>query len=312
VVIAIIAVLIGLLLPAVQKVRAAAARASCSNNLKQIGLAAQNHESSHGRLPPGYLGTYPNLGAPAGATFAPSNPYPAQFVGVLAYLLPYLEQDNLYRMMLQGLPADYLSITAVYTPWWNNTSTWNAAMTRVTTFLCPADNAYSNTTGTIVSAHTFLLPGAVDEDLAFFTIGSGGDNIGRTNYAGVGGYTGAAVPSSAGVLTNRSGLTLAQISSADGASNTAMFGETLGDSDSGPRHYSDSWMGVGSLATFPGLGTGPGSSSFTFASKHNGIVQFCFADGSVRPLRKGADYNNYIWATGWADGQVVDFNAISY
>jgi prepilin-type N-terminal cleavage/methylation domain-containing protein len=310
VVIAIFAVLIGLLLPAVQKVREAANRMSCANNLKQLGLATHNYEDAHGVLPPGYLGTYPNLAAPSGS-FAPSNPYPAQFVGVFPYLLPYVEQDNLSRAMLVGMPGDYLSTTSVYAPWWNYPSTWNAAQTKVKTFLCPSDNAYANTTGTIVGGHTFLVPGAVELDLPVFPIGGGGDNIGRSNYCGVAGYGGEAT-GSVGVFANRSSVTLAQVSSADGTSNTLMFGEALGNSDTGPRQYSNTWMGCGALPTFPGLGTGAASSPFTFASKHTGVVQFGFADGSIRPLRKGADYNNYIWASGWNEGQVVSFDLISY
>ncbi len=308
VVIAIIAILIGLLLPAVQKVREAAFRLSCANNLKQLGLAAQNYaDANNGQLPAGYLGTYPDLAAQSGGAAG----YNGQFVGVLPYLLPYVEQQNLYNSMLPGMPADYLSATAVYTPWWSNAATWQAAQTRVPLFLCPSDNAYSNSAGTLVGAHTYAGPGYVDLDLPYFPIGGGGDNLGRTDYVGVAGYFGAANPTDAGVFTNRSNVGLAQISTADGASNTLMFGEYLGDNNAGRRQYSASWMGVGAIPTGFGLPADGQANPFVFSSPHNGLVQFALCDGSVRALRKGADYNNYVWASGWQDGQVVDFSLIA-
>src|SRR5262249_48007418 len=92
VVIAIIAILIGLLLPAVQKVRAAAARMSCQNNLKQIGLAAHNYESASGYFPPGYLG--PKV---CNESNGFSDSYKASYLGVLYFLLPYLEQNSLFQ-----------------------------------------------------------------------------------------------------------------------------------------------------------------------------------------------------------------------
>src|SRR5437879_3625814 len=77
VVIAIIAILIGLLLPAVQKVREAAARLQCQNNLKQLGLSAHSYHDAHKALPPGF---------------------DVQGAGVLVYLLPYIEQDNQFKL----------------------------------------------------------------------------------------------------------------------------------------------------------------------------------------------------------------------
>jgi len=123
VVIAIIAILIGLLLPAVQKVREAAARMSCSNNLKQIGVAVHNFQSTYGKIPQCEGLTATGMG---------NNPYtgrpdanPAGTAGTtFYYLLPYIEQDNLYKqangdsMNLSGIP--------------------------VKTFLCPSDPSVVN------------------------------------------------------------------------------------------------------------------------------------------------------------------------
>jgi prepilin-type processing-associated H-X9-DG protein len=119
VVIATVAVLVGLLLPAVQKVRAAAARLSCQNNLKQVGLALHNHHAALGRFPPG-------RGAPAPAIFSAH-----------AHLLPYLEQDNLRDLI------DFASAPATYTvppaTVHDGARNFPAAATPVGTYVCPAD-----------------------------------------------------------------------------------------------------------------------------------------------------------------------------
>ena len=105
VVIAIIAVLIGLLLPAVQKVREAAARMSCSNNLRQIGMGLQNcMDTNQGKIPPS-IGTYPQPVSYAGGNFVGGPPQNGEG-GLLFLLLPYVEQNNIYQ---NSLAPDYFN-----------------------------------------------------------------------------------------------------------------------------------------------------------------------------------------------------------
>ena len=115
VVIAIIGILVGLLLPAVQKIREAAARLQCQNNLKQIGLACHGYHDVNLALPPGYLATTPYSD---GAT----DTSPGWGWG--AYLLPYLEQGPLYSQLNFGQPV----------------ANSPAIQTMVKLYLCPSDN----------------------------------------------------------------------------------------------------------------------------------------------------------------------------
>jgi prepilin-type N-terminal cleavage/methylation domain-containing protein len=104
VVIAIIAILIGLLLPAVQKVREAANRARCQNNLKQIGLALHNHHDTHNEFPMGSRNDRPEL------LTAPRTTY-------MIELYPYLEHENTYRRWNPNVNIGTLDAYGGVVPW---------------------------------------------------------------------------------------------------------------------------------------------------------------------------------------------------
>jgi prepilin-type N-terminal cleavage/methylation domain-containing protein len=298
VVIAIIAILIGLLLPAVQKVREAAARTQCSNNLKQIALAAHNFQSAMGHLPHGYHGPQPNIHYPHAGHFDSGNP---KWIGSLVYLLPYIEQENIYRQLRTVNDTSYTG------NWWGTNPDWTLAHSQIKTFQCPADPVSPGgaTTGGTACIHSFDSgpPAGAEGAVMYYFAAPAGPQLGKTNYTAVAGPAGnngsVGAPASlnanyspyTGIFFNRSTTKLESIG--DGTSNTLMFGELLGGSHPGARDFQQTWMGTGVMFTFRGLPNGPAGSATgvnwaSFSSAHAGMVQFAMGDGSVRGVRHGS------------------------
>jgi prepilin-type N-terminal cleavage/methylation domain-containing protein len=134
VVIAIIAILIGLLLPAVQKVREAAARSQCSNNLKQLSLATINLADTYSGKLPGSIGLFPSIvSTNVGAT---NNGDGGEFL----HLLPFIEQDNLYKSAYVGPGVDGRNNNLpTYSQW-----TTQVQNSKVKTYICPSDYTQSD------------------------------------------------------------------------------------------------------------------------------------------------------------------------
>src|SRR5438477_943397 len=202
VVIAIIAVLIGLLLPAVQKVREAAARSKCSNNLHQLGIAAHNYASAWGQLPPGFLGTLTPFDPADGA-------FDGQCVGSIAFLLPYMEMESIFRRMTISLDLTKYQLNTAGVPdrnlhWWNYTADFVASQNRIKTLECPSDEisdtsqlqanpAIASTSGPVVIVHASYPAGPTQNACTWgWLIYADGSPVpcGKTNYAGVAGALG--------------------------------------------------------------------------------------------------------------------------
>jgi prepilin-type processing-associated H-X9-DG protein len=264
----------------------------CANNLRQIGLALHNYHWAQGKLPPGNVGPIPTdrLYSLWDENF--------QFVGSLAFLLPYVEQESIYNRLNVNFDLKQRG-----PHWWTDATNWTMAQTRIKGFLCPSTDPYQSTKGTAVGSTSVHW---VQEHPSIRTVLLAmphpmGATLGRTNYVGVSGAAGNGTnpfwSRYEGIFTDRSQTRLTDI--LDGTSNTLMFGEAMGgfdrvlqpqglveDTPDGLLHYSMSWMGVGAILTCYGMD--PVNSHLqSFSSAHPGVVQFCFADGSVRPLKHG-------------------------
>ncbi len=298
VVIAIIALLMALLLPAIQKVREAANKMLCASNLRQLTIAAHNYHNDYQRLPPGIIGP----------PITPAIPITqVQFASSLVLLLPYIEQDNLFKQFAGvGGTGLNLSLETGDANWWVRSACYASAQARIKMLECPSDDVYSTITSIWLTLYADQgnFPG-------FQRFAPGDEQLGRTNYLGVAGLGGTfsftvmapnplglnPAPTYGGyegIMLNRNKLTLGQITVQDGTSNTLMYGEGLGGLGVDPRTSAYTWFGVGNLGTGLGLGKGNtnaissgGAAYWRFSSRHAAGVQFAFADGGVRTVRFG-------------------------
>lgn len=308
VVIAIIGILVGLLLPAVQAAREAARRMSCSNNLKQLGLAMHNFESAFKKLPPGYLG--PSRALPFDA---PTGNH--QYYGLLPYLMPYIEMDNLYNQMpAQLMRIDRLADVSEDIRWsatlppallGSSTQPWNLSQFQIPAFRCPSDAKMPTVMWT--RAHTRGSSSGAGSLTMTFWSGTGSFlNVGRTNYVGVHGRPDLDGGLRQGIFRNRSATKFSGIS--DGLSNTLALGETHGgvqaSSDNAPASWL--WMSASTIPSSTSATWMPGQNSRTaFNSFHTGLVQFTLADGSVRQISNSIDAPTWLTINGMNDAEVV-------
>ena len=302
VVIAIIAILIGLLLPAVQKVREASSRNSCANKLKQVALACHNYENVRGALP--------------------NSIDPATGLSWHVFLLPYLENENLFRKFDLTNASNSHSIVGRNDP---------NGLVKITHYLCPSTDlteqafgAPNNTNGP-----SDLIPANTGKPAAI------------THYYGINGprgtnpVTGVAYPvgtvlhegvpvATSGVFQRDGNIKISQIS--DGSSNTLMIAEMSWISPQFGTRYrtwvrgGDEYAGV--VAGRPSFVVSSRNivnainSIFTanlivpyndmpFGSMHSGGMNSAFADGSVKFLNQSLNMNTYRAIASRNGGEVV-------
>jgi len=327
VVIAIIAILIGLLLPAVQKVREAAARSSCSNNLKQIALACHSYADSAGggRLPPAVWVRASQVGWQDENNIGPN---------WAVMILPYIEQSAMYNLVaanitnyIQGIP-----IGASF----NNTSigavdnNWRAiAQNNIKTLACPSDAQVGSNP---VNIGGF---GFARGSYAANT-GPGGMQWGSSSaIQGGSGVSGSY--SAGGVFTLNWGVGVGELSNQDGTSNTIMINHIRGGFNGSDRRglwalgeYGASYTGncpqgdcfgpndtgccsddVSGCTDRPDIQMGcwnGGYGQATARSPHTSIVLAAMGDAGVRTIRSAISLTNWFWYLSRNDGRTPTDN----
>ena len=262
VVIAIIAILIGLLLPAVQKVREAANRLKCQNNLKQMGLAMHNHHDAMKAFPVGFDSDWG--------------------WGWGTLILPYMEQ-NAVGSQLSTLSNGFKSMMDL-----SNPTLLGLVRTKLAVYRCPTE-------ATMPDTNPFRKPSMVNSTTGA-AIGTAQD-VGASNYVGVGGSVSfsafIAASNFNGVLIPNLPRKFAEIS--DGTSNTLAIGEkeyilthqgSIWPGTSNKRPSRENGPNLNFQLQDSLLGINVASGTNFFASNHKGGANFAMCDGSVRFLRE--------------------------
>jgi prepilin-type N-terminal cleavage/methylation domain-containing protein len=316
VVIAIIAILIGLLLPAVQKIREAANRMKCSNNLKQIGLALHNYHDVNSLFPQGGVFT---LASPLPASNAPPNDHTW-----LTALLPYLEQDNLYKntnvnAMAWGQPIVGTDLPVLRCPsdagYKKSSETWGIAITNYagsegyhwwpTANLDPGTGS-GDYSGLFAQTRTFGMRDVLDGTSNTVVI---------SEATGYGFKWGGFQTSGTGVLRLRDGEAVFRSAFV----YTGIYGQCsqapyMKPDNSGPMVPEQSggqWFRAGPHSFSPTYITawGPNAEWPGASSSHTGGTIMCArADGSVAGISSKINWGQWVALNGVADGAVKTGN----
>jgi prepilin-type processing-associated H-X9-DG protein/prepilin-type N-terminal cleavage/methylation domain-containing protein len=272
VVIAVIGVLIGLLLPAVQRVREAASRTQCVNQLKQIGLALQNYHDLAGAFPPGYVSNFDGAGNDTGPGW-----------GWAAFILPQLEQQNLYNTIPFPQPIEAPASSGV-------------RVTPLKFYLCPSD-------------HTELTWTARKHDALGNPVAPICD-VASANYVGVFGVTEPGVDGE-GIFSRNSHVRIADIKDGTsqtlmvGERASSVAPATWVGAVTGAEifPYNSSNMVLGHTGESEGPATPVDINGFS--SRHSGGVNFLFADGHVQFLTGSISQPVYEALSTRAGGEVL-------